>query len=149
MIDERRILLLAAAVLLLVGLTFGCVSIAIAVSRKNKRKACTRRTKGVVTNMERRRISGSMGDAPMLSWFPTFTYEANGHTIEKTSLYGAAKQNFYIDQKVTVFYNPQNPNEYFVQEEDVAGIQKIFLAVSIVLLLCGGIAVGCYLFIGG
>lgn len=145
MIGEKYILLIVAVSLVLIGLIFGGIFVGLRISDRNKRSLCTRRVKGTVTDIERRRTSGSMGDAPMISWYPTFKYEVNGYTIEKTSMYGSAKQDFYINQEVTVFYNPQNPNEYYVQEENVASICKVFLTVAAVLLMAGGITLGFYI----
>lgn len=148
MVNGRIIILLIAAGLLLIGLVFGGASIGMSISVKKKKAVCTRRTSGIVTDIREEKMSGSIGEAPLISWHPVFTYEVNGQEISKKSSYGSSKQAFYVGQKVNVYYNPADPNEYYVQEEKVSGVQMIFLGVSLGLLLAGGITLAIYLYFG-
>lgn len=145
MINGKIIILLVAVLLLIMGVVFGGFSIGMKISAANKKNVCTQKTWGTVTDIIKSEIAGNIGEAPMITWNPIFTYEANGQKISKRSNYGGAQQDFYLNQRVTVYYNPENPNEYYVQEEQVSKIQTIFLIVSLALLLAGGICFAAFL----
>lgn len=146
MVNGKVVTLLVTVGLLLIGLIFGGAFIGMGITEKRKKQICTRRTTGTVTDIQEERMNGSIGEAPLVSWHPVFTYEADGHEITKRSSYGNSKQMFYVGQKVNVFYNPKNPNEYLVPEEKTSNVRWIFLLVSLGLILAGGMALAFYLY---
>ena len=136
MLNARMIILSVMILLIVMGLVFLGIALYIRVSETNKKKACTEKTDGVVTNVIKSEITGNIGEASMYTWIPVFTYKAEGQELTKKSIYGAERQMLYIGQKVTVYYNPDNINDYYVLEEkNISKIQKIFSVIGAILIL--------------
>ena len=150
MLNAQIIILFASILILIISLIFLGISIYIKISDANKKKACTQKADGAVTDVIKNEITGNIGEASMYSWIPVFTYKVNGQEISKRSIYGAERQMFYIGQKVTVYYNPDDINDYYVLEEkNISKIQKLFFIISMILIIVSMMCILALLYIKG
>ena len=83
-------------------------------------------------------INTTLDEISTKSYYPVFTYTVNGNTIHKISSVGYAKPIYTVGQQITIRYNPDNPNEFYIPEKihnkliaalSVAGISCIIFAV--------------------
>lgn len=130
-----------AAVFGLVGIIFLTVSILMTAAGNRHAKNCTAQTVGTVTDMQRETTYGDDSSAPSTSWFPVYEYYAGNRKITKRSYYGQARQIFYTGQKVTVWYNPENCNEFYVPEEKSGKFKWIFGLTGAALIIFALLAV--------
>ncbi len=117
-----------------IGIIFICVAIGLIISNKRKRGVCTQPVPAVVVNIERMDSTSTDG-IRMVSWFPIFEYWYGGISIQKRSSMGSAHQDFYIGQRVQLYLNPQNPNEFYCPLEKRGVLQGTFLGVGCVLVV--------------
>lgn len=112
----------------------GCIIIFIGVIliliQVIKHKHCSAKITGKVIDVIRHDDKYS-NTATLYSLFPVFEYIINDQVYTKESKYGATKCNLIKDQKVTIHYNPKNPNEFYVSEFKVPKI------IGIVLIIIG------------
>lgn len=118
----------------LFSLLFIGIGIGIRISLNKKKLRCTERVQGTVTQM--RREVGSMGTdgVATISWYPTYCFTINEEKIELSSLFGQSKQRFYVGQKVTIYYNPENYTDIYVPEEHINIIGTLFIGVGAAIL---------------
>ncbi len=145
MFAAQTIVHFVGIVLFLLGVTFGVMAIVLGMSANRKKRVCTRRTTGRVSDVRETAIRASVGQPSMYAWVPEFTYEANGHTFTKRSAYGDHKGRFSVGQKVTVYYDPADPDVYYVAEEKVSKLQGIFAAIGVTMLIAGGVVLAVWL----
>ena len=123
-------------IFLLVGLVFVAASVGIGRSRAKKRERCTAQTVGKVADM--RKVSHSESDGTTsYSWHAVYTYYVNGTHYERFSSFGTAKPKFQQEQSVVIFYDPEDPESYYVEEENWGKLLKIFGVVGVLLILIG------------
>ena len=126
--------LIGAAFMLL--FTAGVIFVLAAFRRKQKR--CSAETEGIVAGYDTRISTDSeTGDSEVYA--PVFEYWYDGHLCRSTSRYYSGKQNYDIGQKVTLYINPDKPEEFL----DYARERKMLLLMVAVLAgiaLCGGTA---------
>ncbi len=137
MTEESWIIFGMAAVILLLGVLFGAVSYGMGVSQRRKKERCTFLTRGTVSDVRQETSRWTGDDTVSVSWYAFFTYEVGGQTITRRSSLGHAKKPFETGQSVTVHYNPAKPEEFYVEEEDMRPLLKLFWLVSGILLLVG------------
>lgn len=105
------------------------------ISLKRKKKKCTQLVPAVIVDIERVSYTSTDGIG-MTSWFPIYEYWYQGNRIQKRALTGTSNQDFYIGQKVKLYLNPFNPNEFYCPEEKRGFLIGVFYAVgSLVFLL--------------
>lgn len=136
------ILILVSGMLFAMGLIFGIAGVVLKVTGKKKRERCTRTTQGIVKEIQRERLSGAeIGEAPLYSWYPVFRFDAGGQPMELRLPQGVQENTFYVAQKVTICYNPDSPNEFYVKEQKGLGVAGAFLITAAGLLfaaVCAG-----------
>jgi hypothetical protein len=131
------IIIFASVILCFIGAVFLIVSLAMGRSIARKKQECTMQTTAAVVSLDRRMGSHHSGSMSSVSWYPTYEYYAGGQKIVRESNIGSGDQKFYVGQKVTLHYNPQNYTDYYVEEENAGILRLIFMIVGIVLLVCG------------
>lgn len=131
----------ASIILLLIRLGFGIIgvifigiAIGVSASGRKKRRVCTQLVRGHIVDVERS-DNISMDGLRTVSWYPVYEYEANGHTIRKRSHMGSAHQDFYVGQKVNLYINPENCNEFYCPDEKTGLLVKIFGGIGILLFV--------------
>ncbi len=123
-------------IFLFIGLIFIAISAGVGRSRAQKRERCTAQTVGKVADM--RRVSHSDSDGrTSYSWNAVYAYRANGTQYEKLSSFGTAQPKFEPGQSVVVFYDPEDPDSYYVEEENWGKLLRIFGVVGVLLILIG------------
>ncbi len=135
--NEIVVLILITAMMGIIGVIFGVAAIVMMVSNRKQKKRCNRETKGTVVEIQKCQMTGAIGEAPMYTWYPVFQYEVNGKEMKERAGYGSPKNKFYIGQNVTVCYNPERYNEFWIKEEKGLGLPGIFLIISVGLLFAG------------
>ena len=116
-----------------VGVVFLLVFTVLYLSQSRKHRVCTGEAAGTVADYLYKSVNGEQR-----TWRPVFEYHVAGKTIRKQSMFGTTEKRFQVGQAVTVRYNPENPQEYYVEELESGGqLQKIFLLVGITLLFLG------------
>lgn len=117
-----------------IGIVFLGIAVGLIYTGKRNRTRCTQLVSATVVDMERMNSTSTDGSS-MVSWFPVYEYWYRGTQITKRSKVGSADQNFYVGQKVELYVNPQNPNEFYCPLEKRKVLEAIFLGVGCVLLV--------------
>jgi len=74
---------------------------------------------------------------------PEFTYIANGaEYVKRSEITEYGGKRFYEGQRVTILYDPYDPNQYFVMERRMTSIPNK-IAKIIFAVLCIGLSVLC------
>ncbi len=122
-----------------IGLVFLLIGFFMYYAYKSKERKCTAVTVGKVIGYE---VRHSHEDNTR-SKHPVFEYYADGLNYTMESGVGTGVMKLAVGQSVTVHYNPQSPNQYFVEE------YKLGKRLGFVFLLVGGvcIVIGIILFI--
>ena len=114
----------------LVGAIFTAIGVGITTNRRRKEQLCTMYTQGTVVDVVRR-VNHSTSSSSV-SWHPVFSYYAGGQQIERESHFGSSKPRFAVGQAVQVYYDPYDPERYYVPEESVVKLLgRIFTWVGI------------------
>ena len=142
MIRSKTVIVIIMMVFFFVGTVLLCVGLGVVITDKKKRNNCTIKTTGTVVKMEMETTTPSVSEAPIVSWYPTFEYSAHGNKINKRSNIGGPKDDLFVGQIVTVYYNPANPNEYYVVEQNTRLFEVVFIGIAAVCLLIGS---GCFI----
>lgn len=127
---------------LIFGSIFFIIGSAMIIGRMRVRRLCTVQTEGVVHDVKRKVSKSDETDddgrtrqTTRVTYAPVFQYYANGRTITKEScISSGAKPE--IGRTVTLFYNPDNVEEYYVPEEKAARYGGfIFLIVGAIFIV--------------
>lgn len=119
---------------------FGVVFLGVAIwfnRMVNKKKAvCTKPMKALVTSIERVDNVSSDG-IRTTSWYPVYKYVIGDLVYEKRSFMGSPSQDFTVGEMVTIYINPNNPNEFYCPKERVSTIRKIFFFLGGLFIILG------------
>jgi hypothetical protein len=79
-------------------------------------------------------------------YYPIFSYSVNGKKYENKSRIGTNRKRFQVGEMVTVFYNPSEPGQYYVAEDQAAKRGPYyFLGFGILIVI---IFIGVLVFMG-
>lgn len=126
------------------GLFFTIFFLAVAFimysANNNLRNKCTEKTDGVVVKIER--VEENTEDGTSISYAPVYEYTVNDKTYSHRSGNRTSKGlvKYKEGDKVVINYNPNNPDEYYVEGDNsnnimviiFASVGGIFLILSIV-----------------
>lgn len=132
---SSHVVLIAAGLPALLGIIFLLVSIGMMSSYQKKNKICTAETSGTVINIVRHGTTSGDSSVSSEGYYPVYEFYAQGKTIQKESHIGRDRPMFQIGDHITVRYDPENPELFYVLEEKQDLISKIFLTVGIVLIV--------------
>lgn len=135
------IILAAGIVIISVGLFFHR-------RQKNLERSCTMQTEGKVVRIERKEETyiekddnDNEKERTRVSYHPVFSYEVGGRKIEETASAGSGRPEFTVGQQVTVMYDPQNPEKYYVKEDKTGSRFGIyFMIFGVVVFIMGIVA---------
>lgn len=119
------------------GVIFLIVALILILLRYRKHKNCTASVGGRIVRYLRRRVSssgfGGSGDVPSWSYFPIIEFITHdGRLLRQTSNYGESSEGEL--RNVVVCYNPEKPEEFYLQGRNT---DKIVIAVMMVVsFLC-------------
>ena len=122
-------------ILILLGSIFTIVSYFIKKQFNLKKEKCTYKTIGNIVEIEKReterRYMVGFETVPRVSAFNCYEYEYNLEKLKVWSNVGNMPGKFQIGQQVTVYCNPDNPNEYYIEEESTKTVINVFKFVGI------------------
>ena len=117
-----------------VGLVFVCVAGLMLLTGRRRKRRCTNVTVGSVVDYA---YTSYNPNSPR-TWHAVFAYTANGVQFRRASSYGTTKRQFAVGQRVTVHYDPQDPNVFDIDEVRTGrALRLIFLSVGLGLLVLG------------
>lgn len=120
-----------------VALLFFLVGLFMLRGQKKRVWECTAQTSGVVSDIERTEKiekDDNGKEETTYVYYPVYTYTVDGSEISKRASTGSGLKRFKIGQAVTVFYNPANPDQYYVKEDKLSA-RGGFLIMGIGVLL--------------
>lgn len=128
-----------------IGLIFFLIGFFMHRNRKSKEQKCTAVTIGTVSDIEVR-YSRSIGSGNTRSNHPVFEFNAGGQRYKLVSNVGTSMQKLTVGQSVTVYYDPEKPERYYVKEYTLGKtLGYIFLVTGSICFLIGVIAFVCCL----
>ena len=139
MSEKERFILTFSGVFCSVGLILVAVAVGILISQRKKRKKCTQRAVGTVTDM----VLKSASNPRYSSWHPEIEFTAaDGRMIRKVYSFGSDKKSFSVGQQVEIMYDPHDPGYFYLPQSKAAKIiAAIFIPIGI-LFTCTGFVVG-------
>ena len=121
--------------MILFAALFFVVGVLVIVTEYTKRKKCIEATIGTVIDIDVDREYNRNDHRIESTYYPIFQYEANGNTYVKKFTSGSNRRFTYpINSTVTIMYDPNNPDSFYVQGNNsgfILGI--IFIVISIIL----------------
>lgn len=129
-------LILLPAIFLVVGVAFLTIGIGLRISDQNKRERCTAKTQAEVVDIV------SSTDSDGTTYAPVFSYTVSGQEYVKQRNSYSNPCNYYKGQKVALYYNPNRPDEFYADGDNVykilfyvfGGIGAVFTIVSIAII---------------
>lgn len=109
------------------GLIFLCIGIGLYFANKRKYFVCTQAVIATIIDIQKETINNSSSteyEAKIASWFPIYEYVINGITIRKKAFVGTAKPEVTVGEKVSIFINPNNPEEFYCPGENECFCRK-------------------------
>ena len=130
---EQEIILMIAGPFILMGVIFALVPIIMNKRRKKKAMQCNCETTATVVEYICYRGDGHTTFAPV------YSYWANNKEYRKNSTYSCSRRKFSVGDKVVLRYNSDNPDIFFVEEEQyiIKFLSVIFGIISAVLIFVG------------
>lgn len=137
--DSYYALFLIKTVLFIIGVSFVVAAIIIKKSYDNKIKNCTALAQGVVADWTLERIGHGSHQSVSTSnnsrsWFPTYEYLLSGQVIRVKGNVGQRKAG-PVGVTVTIHYNPMNPDQIYINENEGKIFELIFGIIGVVFLM--------------
>lgn len=127
------ILLVVGISVIVMGTIFLIISLVFKSRNDKLYLNCTMSTLGVFDDIK----CMSIGMNDVYSYFPVYCYQVNGLIYKCQGTKGVGK-DIYVDRNnVVIYYNPNNPNEYFIDKKVSNNLVVVFVIVGIVLLIIG------------
>lgn len=134
--DQLMFILIFCGVWGLVGIVFLAVGQGMAASRRKRLQCCTERVWGRVVD-----ILPHYGHEGGVTLSPMVEYETPQGLMRQCSSFSSSRCRYAIGQQVTVWYDPQDPSLWYMEEENASRLfTTIFTAVGILCLLVAFIA---------
>lgn len=121
----------------LMGLIFLCIGIGLYFVNKRKYSVCTQPITATVIDVRKETINNSSSteyEPKITSWFPVYEYVVRGITLKKKAFVGTAKPEVTVGEQVSIFINPNNPEEFYCPSEKRMLLQKIFMGIGVGLI---------------
>lgn len=98
------------------------------------KKICTELSIGQVVDIITSHNTDSDGNTHT-TLYPVFEYTVDGETYTKKSSYGSNTCKFDLGESVDIYYNPKNPKQYFVPNDNTSlALGIIFIVVPLIFL---------------
>ncbi|MDR1642978.1 MAG: DUF3592 domain-containing protein [Clostridiales bacterium] len=126
------------------GVAFAGMGVFFTLKHQKLKKICTAQTDGYVQDIVQEESRSSNDDGTETSTtmhYPVFAYSVNGSQHVKRSSTGSARTKLVIGQKVTVFYNPEEPGQHYVLEDKASSTSGIVFMIAGVVIMILGIVV--------
>jgi len=134
----------AQAPLIMAGIFIfvGVLSQLLYLSRK---KSCTDWVDGVVIGYDKKVSYSDEDSAKTTSYSPICRYDTGMNTLTSTGIYSFKRRKYKAGQSVTIFYDPNNVEKFYVAGEAPVSTFAAFMLLIGVVLLAVGIAAGLYI----
>lgn len=133
--DKELFVVIFSGIWGLIGVIFSIIGIAMLNHRKKKEERCTSKVWGKVKDIVRQKSHDSDGGYSY-SWHPVFEYTIGGLTYIKESMSGSTQTKFAIGQDIEIYYNPEDPHDYYVPEDKIPKVLgKVFTAVGMIAIV--------------
>jgi hypothetical protein len=125
----------------ILGIPFFIIGLYILIRGAKLRKTCTARTSGTVDRYEetvRYKTDDHNHINKEVSQWPYFRYTANGteHILKSTT--GGNPSKMPVGSSVTVLFNPQNPESFYVEGHDKDSLfGGLFMAIGAFTCIAG------------
>ena len=140
MSDLRVVLTIFLIVLLGFGIIFTIVSVVITKKTQRDVEACTARAEGTVVDILQKTMQlHDPEDVPRYSYYPVVKYKAGSGTVRKQSFVGGKKDTYVIGDKVTVFYDPLDPEHFYLEGNNSGTVIRVFRFVGIGMLAAAAV----------
>ena len=81
---------------------------------REKRRVCRMRAVGTVTGVSRKKRFEDGEELELGYDCPVVTFRAGETSVEDTYVTGSAKVGYQVGDTLEVFYNPDDPKQYFI-----------------------------------
>lgn len=125
-------------IMLILGVVFVMTSISIFFRNKKVRVNCTKKVVATVVAIEQEDLNQTLtnnGEPQLQTYYTVYEYTVNGVLRRNKAFVGTAKPEVSIGQKVEIFVNPNNAEEFYFPLEKDTKIAKIFAAVGAIILI--------------
>lgn len=119
-----------------IGVLLILVGVGFHKKHKHLQSICTSRVAGEVIGNDRRENTETETDAEghrstrtSVTYYPVFRYTLRGRTFEPVSSTGTGRPRFTEGQAVTVCYDPDNPEQFYIEGDKAPGRFGIFFAL--------------------
>lgn len=130
-------------ILVILGSIFTLVAIFVNKNLNKKKERCTHQVIAKIIDTEKRRMdrySNYKEDAvPMISVVNCYEYECNFQKVQVWSKVGNMPGKFQIGQEVILYCNPNNPKEFYSEDEQSKTVVTVFKFVGIGILVLASI----------
>lgn len=125
-----------------VSILFWVISVIFLVVAKNstnslqeKKEKCVSETTATIIEIKKEEMRTS--DGYSYTWYPVYEYIVDGQQMTIKSNIGNGETHFEKGQQVTLYYNPYNPEEIYVPEENAESLMVFFKIMGIAFLIAG------------
>lgn len=125
-----------------VSILFWVISVIFLVIAKNstnslqeKKEKCVSETTATIIEIKKEEMRTS--DGYSYTWYPVYEYIVDGQQMTIKSNIGNGETHFEKGQQVTLYYNPYNPEEIYVPEENAESLMVFFKIMGIAFLIAG------------
>ena len=141
--NKKIVPVLIFAVFIGLGIVFLFMGINATKAQKELYQHCTAEVQGTVTGFTTSGYHSDDKDEDERRYHAIFEYEVNNKTYVQNQATGAKVKGFKAGEKVTVLYNPANPDEYHVPADKatagnpglMTGFGVFILATAALLIL--------------
>ena len=105
---------------------------------KKVRANCTKKVVATVVAIKQEDLNQTLtnnGEPQLQTYYTVYEYTVNGVLRRNKAFVGTAKPEVSIGQKVEIFVNPNNAEEFYFPLEKDTKIAKIFAAVGAIILI--------------
>lgn len=131
----KVILLILGIVFTLVGTGLGIGSFFVNQSEQKLHDRCSKKTTGIIVDYDKH-VSSSSKSGSSTTYAKVVEYEVKGDTYEITDKVSTSSKP-KIGKKVTVFYNPKDPDEAYIK-----GSTKVSTILTIVCIPFSLVGIG-------
>ncbi len=126
-------------IFIFLGLTFIIAAKTTYKKMEEKKQRCTLHVNGTVKDIIREVAREEITNSGFVQskFFPVFEYTVDGVHYEKASRFGSANHgNLYIGKPVNVFVNPNDHDEYYVEENKTPNfVLNMFIFIGIMFIV--------------
>lgn len=138
--QNRRIELGISLFLLFIGLIFSITGSVMLYSSQKMKLMCTEKVSAVITDIEKssnRSLTPhkTNGSTYKTMNIPVFTYTVNGNEYTQSSSFNTNTNTYNVGDVMDIYYNPDNPNQIFVESNSSGSFFICALFIGVGLLI--------------